>query len=122
MYADFINLKLSKLIILKINLRHASIRIINLINISILKVDCNSDNPIYKFNDESNQSNNTVNSESESNQAANRSLIKCTCIQEDQVKLESVNAFKIDFTLLSVQVRNIFLTLLIMGQLLNLFT
>ena len=31
--------------------------------------------------------------------------IKCTCIQEDQLKLESINPFKFDFSLLSMQVR-----------------
>ena len=37
--------------------------------------------------------------------AEEQKSIKCTCIQEDQLKLESINAFKFNFSLLSMQVR-----------------
>ena len=33
--------------------------------------------------------------------------IRCTCIQEDQQSLESINPFRIEFSMLSMQVREI---------------
>ena len=33
-----------------------------------------------------------------------REMVKCTCVQEDRLKLESINAFKFEFNLMSMQV------------------
>ena len=37
---------------------------------------------------------------------AKEQIIKCSCIQEDTLKLDSMNAFNFDFKFLSMQVRD----------------
>lgn len=71
----------------------------------ILKIKYSNQNSIYTFS--SDTSTDVASSTSPTDSASKlpqKQIVKCGCIQEDTVKLDSVHPFKVDFSAFSMRV------------------